>query len=61
MLELLIIALALAFPYRMWRRRHERRQGRIDAAFNRARLVSLSGTGPTGRAPVYGERFYNPR
>lgn len=49
MLELLIIAMILAYPYRMWRRRYERRQGRIDAAFNRARLISLSGTNSTGR------------
>lgn len=58
----MIIALMLALPWRLWRRTHERRQERIDAAFDRARLDRLSGSGPSGGVTsVYGERFYNPR
>lgn len=61
-LELLILALILMLPYRLVRRRHHRRQGRISAAYDRARLVRLSGAGANrGSSALYGERFYNPR
>jgi len=61
-LELLFIALVLALPFRLWRRSQDRRQNRIDAAFDRARLDRLSGAGSSGGAKaLYGERFYNPR
>lgn len=61
-LELLALGIIIALPYRLVRRRHRRRQGRIAAAYDRARQVRLSGTGPS-RSPsaLYGERFYNPR
>jgi hypothetical protein len=62
LLELLLILFALALPFRLWQRHQSRRQNRIDAAYDRARLNRLSGAGPIGGAKaIYGERFYNPR
>lgn len=61
MVELALIALGLALPLRLWRRRHERRQERLDAAYDRARSVRLAGGGLCGSfTGIYTERFFNP-
>lgn len=57
MLELLILALLLGIPFRLLGRRHRRRQSRIAAAYDRARLVGTSSAG----AGLASRRAYNTR
>lgn len=61
MLEILLLAVLVLLPLRLVQRRGERRQHRLDTAYDRARHVRLAGTGESGaRTGIYTERFFNP-
>lgn len=61
MVEILLLAIVLLVPLHLWQRRSERRQQRLDSAYDRARHVRLAGTGESGARPgIYTDRFFNP-
>lgn len=42
MLEILLLAVAVMLPLRLWQRRGEARQHRLDTAYDRARHLRLT-------------------
>lgn len=62
MLELLILGIVIALPFRLLFRRQKRRQGRIAAAYDRARFVRVTeADARRGLSGQCGERVYNLR